>query len=144
MHTCTDFFIFFIIKIEYVFLWRNLVSLIFIYSNQISWIRQKYIFEESSDQINLNSSKNFKPCCLLKPKAYNKYKITVENIGVNITHIYDSEDNFFTINTKRNLFKPYHITIWYVLFATAIGRRLKALDVRTDPQTRLNWWWKKK
>jgi hypothetical protein len=46
-----------------------------------------------------------------KPKAYNKYKITVQNSGVNITHIYDSEDNFFTINIKRNLFKPYHITI---------------------------------
>jgi hypothetical protein len=26
---------------------------------------------------------------------------------------------------------------------TAIGRRLKPLDDRIDPQTRLNWWLKK-
>jgi hypothetical protein len=27
---------------------------------------------------------------------------------------------------------------------TAIERRLKPFDVRTDPQTKLNWWCKKK
>jgi hypothetical protein len=28
--------------------------------------------------------------------------------------------------------------------ATAIGRGLEPLDVRTDPRTRLNWWCKQK
>jgi hypothetical protein len=26
------------------------------------------------------------------------------------------------------------------IFATAIGRRLKPLDIKIDPRTRLNWW----
>jgi hypothetical protein len=32
--------------------------------------------------------------------------------------------------------------IW--LLSTAIERGLKPLDARTEPQTRLNWWWKTK
>jgi hypothetical protein len=30
------------------------------------------------------------------------------------------------------------------IFATAIGRGLKPLDVKTDPRIRLNWWENKK
>jgi hypothetical protein len=57
---------------------------------------------------------------------------------------YLDKTDFLKLQNGRLVPLDYKHVIKFRLLKTAIGRGMKPLDARTDPWTRLNFWWKPK